>query len=98
MNCFKIVLWYAQMARLSFVVTSEIKYTEQYCYNKKMKNTSCQFYLITKRQQIYNSIQLHGKGTCISNNISINIIYSLRDLQYKIVMEVLPTNTFLVKY
>ena len=63
------------MARLSFVVTSEIKYTEQYCYNKEKKNTSCQFYLITKIQQLYKSIQLHGKGTCISNNISINIIY-----------------------
>ena len=34
----------------------------------------------------------------ISNNISINIKYYLRDLQYKIVMEVLLTNTLLVKY
>ena len=37
------------MARLSFVVTNKIKYTEQYCYNKERKNTSCQFYLITKK-------------------------------------------------
>ena len=66
------------MARLSFVVTSEIKYTEQYCNNKERKNTSCQFYLITKKKTtLQEYIQLHGKGTCISNNISINIIYSL---------------------
>ena len=31
-------------------------------------------------------------------NMSINITYSLRDLQYKIVIEVLQTNTLLVKY
>ena len=38
---------------LSFVVTSEMKYTEQYCYNKERKNTSCQFYLITKKTTEY---------------------------------------------
>jgi len=37
------------MARLSFVETNEIKYTEHYCNNKERKNTSCQFYSITKK-------------------------------------------------
>ena len=37
------------MDRLSLDVTSEIKYTEQYCYNKERKTLSCQFYLITNR-------------------------------------------------
>jgi len=39
------------MDRLSLVGTSEMKYTDQYCYNKEMKTralTSGQFYLITK--------------------------------------------------
>ena len=85
------------MDRLSLVVTSEIKYTEQYCYNKEREKTSCQFYLITKKQRC-KRIQLHGKSTCVSKNISIDIRYSLRDLQYKIVIEVLLTNILLVKY
>jgi len=38
-----LVLWYVQMDRLSLVVTSEIKYTEQYCYNKERTPTFCQF-------------------------------------------------------
>jgi len=67
------------MDRMSLVVTNEIKYTEQYCGNKEKKTislmTSCQFYLITNRQQCCKRIQLHGKNTYMSNNISINIRY-----------------------
>ena len=50
------------MARLSiFVVTSEIKYTEQYCYNKERKNTACQFYLITKKTTIFQEYTIAWK-------------------------------------
>ena len=85
------------MARLPFAVTSEIKYTEQHCYNKERKTTSCQFYLITKKTTTLQEYTIAWKKYMYIKQY-FNIIYSLRDLQYKIVMEVLPTNNLLVNY
>ena len=68
--------------RIAHVVTSDHKiYSHSTVTIKKGTKTSYQFYLITNRQQRCKRIQLHGKSSCISNDISINITYSLRDLQ-----------------
>jgi len=77
---------------LSLIVTSEIKCTNQYCYNNERKTRSltfCQFYLITKRQQCCNRIQLQRKmyNVCIYIKIFQSTLdTSLRDLHYKIVI------------
>jgi len=76
MNC--LVPLCVQMDWLSFVVTSEIKYTEQYCYNKERKKDIWLLIIFIwsqRRPQICTRIHLHGQSTCIPNNISINIIY-----------------------
>jgi len=57
--------------------------------------TSSQFYLITKRQQCCKRIQLHGIST-YQTIFQSTLDTSLRDLQYKTVMGVLPPNTLLV--
>jgi len=53
------------MDRLPLVVASEIKYmytyTEQYSYNKKRKTTSCQFHLITKKDNLARGYNCMGK-------------------------------------
>ena len=79
------------MDRLSLVVTNEIKYTEQYCGNKERKTrssmTSCQFYVITKRQQCCKRIQLHGKNTYLYQTIFQSTLdTSLREKLYKTVL------------
>jgi len=101
MNC--LVRWCVQMDRLSLVKTSEIKYTEKYCYNKERKQsslTSCQFYLITKQTTTLQSFQeetialkVHVYQTIFQPKLDISRRNSVQNSN-----GVRPTNDLQVKY
>ena len=76
-NC--LVLWCVQMDRLSLVVTSELKYTEKYNYNKERKTRRpyCQFFITKDTTTLQEDTIAYMKSTCISKNISINILLNL---------------------